>query len=79
MNILTVRPTPTKNNFYLNREYIKRLEITGRLPGATADSTYVYLSNIDEIPFQKATMASGLSSNTNDYFSPDEAVLVELS
>ena len=59
--------------------YQYRLEIKGRLPGATADSAYVYLSNIDEIPFQKAAMASGLSSNTNDYFSPDEAVLVELS
>ena len=58
--------------------YQYRLEITGRLPGATADSTYVYLSNIDEIPFQKAAMAGGLSSNTKDYFSFEEAVLVEL-
>lgn len=58
--------------------YCYRLELTGRLAGAAADSTYVYLSNIEEISFRRAAMASGLSSNTEDYFSPNEAVLVEL-
>lgn len=58
--------------------YKYRLEITGRQPYAVKDSTYVYLSNIAEISFQKAMMASGLSSNTEDYFDIEEAVLVEM-
>ncbi len=58
--------------------YQYRLEIRGRMPNAVKDSLYVYLSNIEDISFQKAMMAGGLSSNTEDYFSLDEAVLVEL-
>ncbi|MBR1735896.1 MAG: hypothetical protein IJ736_02605 [Firmicutes bacterium] len=55
------------------------MEIRGRLPNAAYDSEYVYLSNIPNISFEKAWKAGGLSSNMNDYFSPDEAVLVELN
>ena len=58
--------------------YKYRLEISGRMPNAVKDTTYVYLSNIEDISFQKAMMAGGLSSNTEDYFSFEEAVLVEL-
>ena len=58
--------------------YKYRLEICGRLPSAAKDTTYVYLSNIKDISFQKAMMASGLSSNTEDYFSPKDAILVEI-
>ena len=58
--------------------YAYRLEITGRLHGAAKDSTYVYLSNIEDISFERAYLAGGLSSNSEDYFSPEEAVLVEL-
>lgn len=63
---------------YDSHNYKYRLVITGRQPSAVKDTTYVYLSNIEEIPFQKAMMASGLSSNTEDYFNIEEAVLVEL-
>ena len=59
--------------------YKYRLEISGRMPNAAKDSTFVYLSNIKEIPFERAYMAAGLSSDTNDYFSLDEAVLVEMN
>ncbi len=59
-------------------QYKYRLVITGRMPLAVADTTYVYLSNLEEISFQKAMMASGLSSNLNDYFATDEAMLVEI-
>lgn len=59
--------------------YKYRLEISGRQPSAVKDTTYVYLSNIEEISFQKAMMASGLSSNTEDYFSVEEAILVEIN
>ena len=58
--------------------YKYRLEITGRQPCAVRDTTYVYLSNIAEIPFGRAMMASGLSSSSNDYFKSEEAVLVEI-
>lgn len=58
--------------------YQYRLEISGRIPNAVKDSTFVYLSNIEEISFQEAYMASGLSSNMDDYFTPEEAVLVEM-
>lgn len=58
--------------------YKYRLEISGRMPGAAVESTFVYLSNSEEIPFERAYMAAGVSSNTEDYFQPEEAVLVEM-
>lgn len=57
--------------------YKYRLEITGRMHDAAADSTFVYLSNIENISFDRAWRAVGLSSNSEDYFSVDEAVLVD--
>ena len=61
------------------RNYKYRLVIRGRMPNAVADSTFVYLSNIENISFNRAWLAAGLSSNTEDYFSLDEAVLVEFT
>ena len=61
---------------YDGRNYKYRLEITGRMNNAAKDSTFIYLSNIEDIPFDRAVMASGLSSNMADYFSPEEAVFV---
>ena len=58
--------------------YQYRLIITGRIPNAVKDTTYVFLSNIEEISFQKAMMASGLSSNTEDYFDEETAKFVGL-
>ena len=58
--------------------YKYRLEISGKLNNAAEDSTYIYLSNIKDITFEQAWKASGLSSNMDDYFDIDEAVLVEL-
>lgn len=58
--------------------YTYRLEIKGRLGNAVCDSICVYLSNRSEISFEEAWKASGLSSNTDDYFPIEEAVLVEL-
>jgi hypothetical protein len=58
--------------------YKYRLEITGRMGNAVKDSTFVYLSNIPEISFEQAWKAAGLSSNLDDYFDPEEAVLVEM-
>lgn len=58
--------------------YQYRLEITGRIPNSATDSTYVYLSNIEDISFEQAWKASGLSSSLDDYFSAEEAVCVEM-
>lgn len=59
------------------RNYKHRLEINGRMHNAAVDSTFVYLSNLETITFEQAWLAAGLSSNTKDYFSPEEAVLVD--
>lgn len=59
------------------RTYQHRLEISGRMHNAAADSTFVYLSNLEEITFDQAWKAAGFSSSTADYFSPEEAVLVD--
>ena len=60
------------------QSYEYRLEINGRMPKAAVDSTFVYLSNNENISFEQAWKAAGFSSNTADYFSADEAVLVEM-
>ncbi len=62
-----------------NVSYAHRVEIKGRLNNAVCDTVYVYLSNKSEMSFEEAWKASGLSSNTDDYYSIEEAVLVELS
>lgn len=59
--------------------YKYRLEISGRMPNAAKDSTFVYLSNLEEITFDQAWKAAGLSSDLNDYFAPNDAILVELN
>ncbi len=62
-----------------DQPYQFRLEISGRMPNAVKDSTFVYLSNIEEISFEQAYKAAGISSNSEDYFSLEEAVLVEMN
>jgi hypothetical protein len=56
--------------------YKYRLVITGRMNAAVRDITFVFLSNIKDIPFDRAWKAAGFSSNTNDYFNPEDAILV---
>ncbi|MCI5620592.1 MAG: M56 family metallopeptidase [Lachnospiraceae bacterium] len=59
--------------------YQYRLEITGRMGGgAVKDSTFVYLSNIENISFDQAWKAAGFSSNMNDYFDEKDAKLVAI-
>ena len=59
--------------------YKYKLEITGRMPNASCDSTFVYLSNSEDITLEQAWKAAGFSSNMNDYFDIEDAVLVEMS
>ena len=56
--------------------YKYRLEIKGRMPNAVCDSVFVYLSNIENISFEQAWKASGLSSHMADYFDVDDAIEV---
>ncbi len=58
--------------------YKYRLEISGRMNNAAKDSTFVYLSNLYNITFEQAYMAAGWSSNLDDYFDPEDAVLVAM-
>ena len=62
-----------------DHSYKYRFEINGRMPNAAADSSFIYLSNIEEIDFDRAFKAAGISSNSDDYFLPEEAVLVEMN
>jgi beta-lactamase regulating signal transducer with metallopeptidase domain len=57
--------------------YQYRLVLPGRMPGAKADVTYVILSNIENITYQQAFMASGFSSRSDDYFKQEDAVIVD--
>ena len=61
-----------------NISYKYRLEFTGRVGNAVKDTTFVYLSNRKNISFDQAVKASGVSSDSGDYFAPEEAILVEL-
>ncbi len=56
--------------------YKYKLVITGRLSNAVRDITYTILSNIENISFEQAWKASGLSSNSDDYFAAEDAVFV---
>ena len=56
--------------------YQYKVEVTGRMNNAVKDSMYVFLSNTKDIAFDQAWKASGLSSNTDDYFKEEETKLV---
>ncbi len=56
--------------------YKYKLELTGRMNNAAKDSTYVILSNTDDITFDQAWKAFGYSSNMDDYFNPEDAIIV---
>lgn len=45
---------------------------------AAKDSTFVFLSNIEEITFDQAWKASGFSSNMDDYFDVKDAKFVAM-
>ena len=58
--------------------YRYKLVITGRLRNAARDTAYTILSNIEDISFEQAWKASGLSSDLNDYFETGDAVFVAI-
>ena len=77
-NIRTYSEMPDGTWQAEGKTYKYRLEISGRMPNAAADTTFIYLSNIEDITFEQAWKAAGISSNMEDYFTDDEAVLVEI-
>lgn len=56
--------------------YQYRLEITGRMNNAVKDSTFIFLSNREDITFEQAWKAAGFSSNMDDYFDVEVAKFV---
>ena len=56
--------------------YKYRLEITGRMNNAAKDSTYIVLSNKENITFDQTWKAFGYSSLSTDYFKPEDAMIV---
>ena len=56
--------------------YKYRLEITGRMNQAAKNTTFIVLSNTEDITFDQTWKASGLSSNMADYFDPAVSVIV---
>lgn len=56
--------------------YKYKLEISGVMNNAASGTTYHILSNNDDITFDMAWKAAGYSSNTEDYFKPEDAIIV---
>lgn len=56
--------------------YKYKLGVSGIMPNSDNDILFIYLSNLEEITFEQAWKASGLSSDLNDYFDVKDAVLV---
>ena len=56
--------------------YKYKITVSGRIPSSRAITTYCFYSNVEEISFHRAWLASGLSSNLDDYFEIEEAVTV---
>ena len=56
--------------------YQYRLEITGRMGNAVKDTTFIFLSNTEDITFEQAWKAAGFSSNLDDYFDGEIAKFV---
>ena len=59
------------------RNYKYRHVLTGRMPNAAQDTTFVYLSNLEHITFEQAYKAAGFSNNCADWFLVEDAILVE--
>ena len=59
-----------------DHSYKYKLELKGRMNQAAKDSIFHILTNNPDITFDMAWKASGLSSNSDDYFDAEDAVFV---
>lgn len=57
--------------------YKYKLTLEDVMPNSDTKVKYVVLSNNKDITFDEAFMSSGFGSDLNDYFKPEEAVIVE--
>ena len=81
ISFLLVQHGPKQDGTWLTEDdytYQHRLELTGRIPNAAGDTTFIVLSNREDITFEEAWKASGLSSDTADFFDPEDAVIVKV-
>ena len=76
--VITVAHYKDENGLWVadGRRYKYRLEISGRMNNAAKDSTFIVLSNSDDISFDEIWKASGLGSLMSDYFDPGVAMIV---
>ncbi len=76
--IITVLHYKDENNMWWcnGHSYKYRLIISGRMHNAARDSSYIVLSNSKDITFDQTWRAAGFSSNLEDYFKPEDAVIV---
>ena len=58
-------------------DYKYRLVLAGQWNNAVKGTVYTVLSNDPNITFEDAMWASGISSNMDDYFSPEYAMIVD--
>lgn len=61
-----------------DHSYKYKLVVSGRMNNAVKDSTYHILSNRDVITFEESWKAAGYSSNSEDYFKPEDAIIVAI-
>lgn len=59
--------------------YSSNIELTGSIPGTEGNATFTVLTNRDDITFEDAWKASGLSSDTTEFFDPKDAVIVKMT
>ena len=57
--------------------YKYRLEISGRSYGNDFDTVLIYLSNDEDIPFQRAEINTGMLSSSSQYIPKYEAVFID--
>lgn len=53
------------------------IELTGRSPGAVADSTFTVLTNDKEVTFNEVAK-SLYSSNSKDWLNEDETIIIDM-
>lgn len=52
------------------------LELSGEVPGTDSVRAFTVLSNREDLTFDDALWATGISSDSSDYFAPEEARIV---
>lgn len=60
-----------------NQKYKYKVELTGTLPNAKRESTYIVLTNNEHLTFEDVSKCF-YSSNSDDFLDPSETVIVEV-